>query len=84
MLPIAPELDGDLDGDLYMALKALRKTLAEERAMPAYIVFSDATLVQMATRRPRTQADLLAIPGVGPKKLELYGAAFLALLGGRA
>jgi ATP-dependent DNA helicase RecQ len=88
VLPITSDLDGgaegDLDGELYLALKALRKTLAEERAMPAYIVFSDATLVQMATRHPRTQADLLAIPGVGPKKLELYGEAFLAVLNGRA
>jgi ATP-dependent DNA helicase RecQ len=84
VLPVASELDGDMDGELYLALKTLRKTFAEERAMPAYIVFSDATLVQMATRRPRTASDLLAIPGVGPKKLELYGAAFLDLLNGRA
>jgi len=48
--------------------------------MPAYIVFSDATLIAMAERPPRTEPELLAIPGVGPRKLAAYGEAFLALL----
>jgi ATP-dependent DNA helicase RecQ len=78
-LAAAPATD-DLDAELYLALKALRKTIADARAVPAYIVFSDATLVQMAERRPRTEAALLEIPGVGPKKVELYGAQFLAIL----
>jgi ATP-dependent DNA helicase RecQ len=82
VLPVSSDLEGDVDGELYLALKALRKSLADERAMPAYIVFSDATLVQMATRRPRTADELLTVPGVGPKKLELYGAAFLRILRG--
>jgi ATP-dependent DNA helicase RecQ len=76
---VVPTSD-DLDAELYLALKSLRKRLADERGMPAYIVFSDATLVQMAERRPRTEAALLQVPGVGPKKLEQYGAAFLAVL----
>lgn len=70
----------DIDAELYLALKALRRTLADERGVPAYIVFSDATLVAMAEQRPRTEGALLGIPGVGPKKLELYGEQFLALL----
>jgi ATP-dependent DNA helicase RecQ len=78
-LAAAPASD-DLDAELYLALKALRRTIADARAVPAYIVFSDATLVQMAERRPRTPAELLEIPGVGPKKVELYGAQFLAIL----
>jgi len=78
-LAAAPAGD-DLDAELYLALKALRRTLADARSVPAYIVFSDATLVQMAERRPRTEAELLEIPGVGPKKFELYGAQFLAIL----
>jgi DNA helicase-2/ATP-dependent DNA helicase PcrA len=45
-------------------------------------VFSDATLVHLAERRPRTEAQLLEIPGVGPKKVELYGAKFLTMLNG--
>ncbi|HVZ74277.1 MAG TPA: ATP-dependent DNA helicase RecQ [Polyangia bacterium] len=70
----------DLDGELFVALKALRKQLADARGVPAYVVFSDATLVQMAELRPRSEEALLEISGVGPKKLELYGEAFLALL----
>jgi ATP-dependent DNA helicase RecQ len=72
----------DVDAELYLRLKALRRTLADARSVPAYIVFSDATLVQMAERRPRTEAELLEIPGVGPKKFELYGAQFLTILAG--
>jgi ATP-dependent DNA helicase RecQ len=79
-IPASDDVDAEL-ADLYLALKALRKTIADARAVPAYIVFSDATLVQMAERRPRTESELLEIPGVGPKKVELYGAQFLALLG---
>ncbi len=45
--------------------------------MPAYIVFSDATLKAIAEMRPASEADLLSVPGVGPAKLERYGAAFL-------
>jgi superfamily II DNA helicase RecQ len=48
--------------------------------MPAYIVFSDATLIAMAESKPMTVRELLAIPGVGPRKLAAYGEAFLALL----
>ena len=77
---VAVAASDDLDAELYLALKALRKTIADGRAVPAYIVFSDATLVQLAERKPRTEAALLEIPGVGPKKLELYGEQFLALL----
>jgi ATP-dependent DNA helicase RecQ len=75
--------DGNVDVELYLALKTLRREIADERGVPAYIVFSDATLVQLAERRPQSEGALLAVPGVGPKKLELYGARFLALLGGR-
>jgi ATP-dependent DNA helicase RecQ len=48
--------------------------------VPAYIVFSDAVLRAMAARRPQTPAELLQVPGVGPVKLERYGAAFLEAL----
>jgi ATP-dependent DNA helicase RecQ len=56
----------------------LRRRLAEERRVPAYVVFSDATLLEMAERRPRSEAELLQVSGVGLSKLERYGAAFLA------
>ncbi len=50
--------------------------------MPAYIVFNDSTLRAMAEERPATPEELLAIPGVGPAKLQRYGRAFLELLNG--
>ncbi|HEX9009434.1 MAG TPA: ATP-dependent DNA helicase RecQ [Holophagaceae bacterium] len=77
--PVPP---GPVDGEaaLYADLKALRKRLADARGVPAYVVFSDATLQQMARFRPATDAEFLALSGVGPKKLLQYGEAFLDLL----
>ena len=49
--------------------------------MPAYVVFHDSTLVEIATRRPRTLADLRGISGIGPAKLERYGEDLLEVLG---
>ncbi|MEN8376071.1 MAG: ATP-dependent DNA helicase RecQ [Gemmatimonadota bacterium] len=74
-----PQLDADGER-LFQALRALRKQLADERGVPAYIVFSDHTLLEMATRRPVTEDELLAVAGVGPAKLERYGEAFLGAL----
>ena len=71
---------GDFDPERFERLRALRKRLADAEGVPAYIVFSDAVLRQMAERRPRTAAELLALSGVGPAKLERYGAAFLEAL----
>jgi ATP-dependent DNA helicase RecQ len=62
------------------SLKAVRRRLADEAGVPAYLVFSDATLTEMVMRRPATPGELLDISGVGPKKLETYGEAFLAAI----
>jgi len=62
---------------LFERLRVLRKRLADAEGVPAYIVFSDAVLRQMAARVPRTRIDLAAISGIGPVKLERYGAVFL-------
>jgi ATP-dependent DNA helicase RecQ len=62
---------------MFERLRALRRRLADAEGVPAYIVFSDAVLRAMAAQRPRTPGDLLRVPGVGPVKLERYGAAFL-------
>ncbi|HMJ15140.1 MAG TPA: ATP-dependent DNA helicase RecQ, partial [Polyangiaceae bacterium] len=70
----------DVDATLFAALKELRKRLASESSMPAFRVFSDATLLEMAARRPTTEQQLLGISGVGPTKLNLYGPAFLDIL----
>ncbi len=66
---------------LFDELKRLRRHLADDQGVPAYVVFSDATLLSMATRRPTDEAGLLAVNGVGPAKLARYGAAFLDVLG---
>jgi ATP-dependent DNA helicase RecQ len=73
------EMDADV-GERFQRLRKLRKEIADARSVPAYVVFSDATLLAMAERRPRTAQDLLGISGVGPKKLGQYGAPFLAEL----
>ena len=68
------------DEALYRELKVLRKRLADARGVPAYVIFNDATLQQMARFKPATAAELLAMSGVGPKKLQQYGDDFLQLL----
>ena len=68
------------DGELFQRLRALRRQLADTEGVPAYIVFSDAVLARMAATRPTDEAELLAVPGIGPAKLARYGAAFLRLL----
>lgn len=71
------------DTDLYEVLRDLRRRIAQEEGVPAYVIFHDATLREMADLRPGTAAELLAVTGVGERKLEKYGAAFLDLLNGR-
>ena len=73
-------LSSPVGGPVFDHLKALRRRLADEAGVPAYVVFSDATLAEMAERRPRTPSELLDISGVGPTKLERYGEAFLEAL----
>ena len=65
------------DSPLFEELRALRRSLADERNVPAYVVFSDATLLAMTEQRPTTEAELLSISGAGPKKLATFGDAFL-------
>ena len=62
------------------ALRGLRKRLADEEGVPPYVVFHDATLLDMIAKRPATPAELLAVHGVGKARLARYGDAFLALL----
>ena len=65
---------------LFEALRDLRRDLAAEAQMPPYVIFHDATLREMATARPNDLAALGKIGGVGAKKLEAYGEAFLAVI----
>jgi DNA helicase II / ATP-dependent DNA helicase PcrA len=64
---------------LVTRLREWRTATAAQQSVPAYVVFSDATLLLIAGRRPASRADLAAIPGVGAVKLDRYGAAVLAL-----
>jgi DNA helicase-2/ATP-dependent DNA helicase PcrA len=77
-----PGCPSDIDEDLYERFQAWRARTAAELKVPAYVVFTDATLVAMAERRPATPAELLAIAGIGPRKLGQYGAAVFALVAG--
>jgi DNA helicase-2/ATP-dependent DNA helicase PcrA len=77
-----PTCPSDLDEDLFERLQAWRKRTAEAQKVPAYVVFTDATVVALAERRPTTPAELLAIAGIGPRKLGQYGAAVFALVAG--
>jgi ATP-dependent DNA helicase RecQ len=65
---------------VYRALKAWRLSRARLDGVPAYVVFHDRTLAEIATRRPGTAAELAGVSGVGPAKLERYGEAVLSLL----
>ncbi len=75
----AAELEGD-DRDLFEALRARRRELADEASVPAYIVFGDKVLLEMVARKPASPSELLQVPGVGQAKLERYGDAFLEVL----
>ena len=66
---------------LFDALRRWRRERAAGDGVPAYVVFHDSTLAEIATRRPRTLADLRVIAGVGPTKLERYGEDLLGVLG---
>ena len=70
------------DVALLTELKALRSSIARTDKVPAYVVFPDRTLMEMAARRPRTLAALADVRGVGPAKLDKYGEQFLALIHG--
>lgn len=66
----------DEDQDLYLKLKSLRKEIAAERSVPAYIVFSDKSLIDMAVQKPRTLDDFGDIYGVGAEKQKKFGEIF--------
>ena len=68
------------DQALLTALKACRLELAREREVPAYVIFPDATLLEMASLRPGTMKLMAQINGVGPRKLEEFGALFLRVI----
>jgi DNA helicase-2/ATP-dependent DNA helicase PcrA len=68
------------DDDLFQALKEWRRDLARARGVPAYVVFRDATLLELASVRPTSLPSLLEVTGIGPTKAELYGDDVLQLV----
>ncbi len=68
------------DAPLMSALKAKRRALAEQASVPAYVIFPDRTLIEMAEQRPSTLDDVARVNGVGAKKLERYGRDFLDVI----
>ncbi len=80
--PAVKALVSEEDAPLLSALKAKRRALAEAAGVPAYIVFNDRTLIEMAETRPADLDAMARIGGVGATKLERYGAAFLEVING--
>ncbi len=80
--PVVRALVADEDAPLLSALKARRRALAEAARVPAYVIFTDRTLIEMAETRPSTLDEMAHISGVGAKKLESYGAIFLEVITG--
>jgi DNA helicase-2/ATP-dependent DNA helicase PcrA len=76
----APRREAEPDDPVYAALKQWRLRRATADELPAYIVFHNTTLAEIAGRRPRDLSELGAVPGVGPTKLERYGEEVLAVL----
>jgi DNA helicase II / ATP-dependent DNA helicase PcrA len=74
---------GDIDEELLLRLKAWRLDIAKEQKVPAYVVFTDNTLIAIAELQPDDDAALIAIPGIGARKLEQYGPDVLRLIRGR-
>ncbi|ETR74403.1 MAG: ATP-dependent DNA helicase recQ [Candidatus Magnetoglobus multicellularis str. Araruama] len=79
--PVAQkETQLEYDPDLFQQLRARRKKLADEAEVPPYVIFSDNTLIEMATYFPQSSKQLLNIHGVGEVRLERYGDAFLGII----
>ena len=69
-----------VNADLLDALKALRKSIASKKSVPAYVIFSDATLIDMCKKCPETPDEMLEVSGVGRTKLEKFGKEFLEVI----
>jgi DNA helicase-2/ATP-dependent DNA helicase PcrA len=69
-------------GELFERLRAWRSSTAQAASVPAYVVFTDATLQAIAETRPTNRRELAALPGIGARKLDLYGEDVLAAIGG--
>ena len=78
-----PEVGGLAEAGLREALKSWRSAMAKAAGMPAYVVFNDATLYDLARMRPIDDDELLTVPGIGPVKVEKYGEEILGIIEAR-
>jgi len=76
------DADAEVDADLLARLKAWRLAQARDQGLPAYVILHDATLLELARRRPGSTDALSTVPGIGAKKLERYGQALLDVVAG--
>ncbi|MFB4169851.1 DNA helicase RecQ [Virgibacillus sp. JSM 102003] len=78
--PIPAGEEADYQEELFTLLRELRKKMADEKGVPPYVLFSDATLKELSRYFPETKEDMLSIKGVGEKKYDQFGADFLAVV----
>jgi ATP-dependent DNA helicase RecQ len=71
---------GNYDRKLFAKLRKLRKAIADEENIPPYVVFNDATLIEMAEQMPVSASEMLSVNGVGHRKLERFGKPFLVMI----
>lgn len=82
--PVKPGIETALltarQNGLLATLKAKRLEIARDQKQPAFVIFHDSVLIEMARLRPKTGEDLLLVPGIGTAKVARYGAIFLAVI----
>ena len=71
---------GNYDRKLFAKLRKLRKTIADEESIPPYVVFNDATLIELAELLPVTASEMLSVNGIGQRKLERFGQPFMLMI----
>nr|WP_233149074.1 ATP-dependent DNA helicase RecQ [Shimwellia pseudoproteus] len=71
---------GNYDRKLFAKLRKLRKAIADEENIPPYVVFNDASLIEMAEQMPVSPGEMLSVNGVGTRKLERFGKPFMTLI----
>ena len=74
------KLDNDLDQTLYENLKTARQQMAKKRRVPAYVIFHDKTLIELAKTRPQSFEEMLGISGIGEAKLKKFGQTLLDVI----
>ena len=80
--PLTPPSEGlEPDADLVERLKTWRREVSQAKGVPAYVIFNDSTLEIIAATRPESEEALVAVPGIGPARLEAYGDAIIEICG---